>query len=124
MYLFMFLLVFAVIFAFMWVAISSRGRSYGYGESYELDPVISVENFRPSDQRIREEIFDRLIGHAEVDAREIQVDVQRGEVNLLGKVPSKRGRHMVEELAKGVGGVYHVKNNLVVESHSVNAKIA
>ena len=115
MYGLMIFLVFAILFAFIWVAISSRRTLNGYGESYEVDSSISAEDYRQADERIREEILDRLIAHEheDVDPKQIKVTVEKGEVTLTGRVPSKRARHMVEDLAYAPSGVYHVWNHLV-----------
>jgi hypothetical protein len=71
-------------------------------------------NYRRSDARILEDVSDRLTEDAYVDASEIQVDVQDGEVTLAGTVDRREARRRAEDVAEGVPGVRYVMNNLRV----------
>lgn len=71
-----------------------------------------------SDDRIREDVNDRLTEDYWVDASRIGVTVAGGEVTLDGAVDSKRAKRRAEDLADDVTGVKHVQNNLRVDSTS------
>ena len=68
--------------------------------------------YRRSDERIREDINDRLTDHAYLDASDIEVNVKEGEVTLLGKVFDRTDKRLAEDVAESVSGVKHVQNNL------------
>lgn len=67
-----------------------------------------------SDARIHEDVCDRLTEASEVDAADIDVEVQGGEVALRGTVLDRGMRQRAEEIAEAVGGVAHVRNELRV----------
>ncbi len=71
-----------------------------------------------SDDRIREDVNDRLTDDYWVDASRIGVVVSAGEVTLDGTVDSKSDKRRAEDLADAVSGVKHVQNNLRVDSSS------
>lgn len=72
------------------------------------------KNYSRSDERIREDVSDRLTDDPLVDASEIEVGVQNQEVTLTGTVASRNERRLAEECADGVSGVKYVQNNLRV----------
>jgi len=65
-----------------------------------------------SDERIREDVSDRLSDDDEVDASEITVTVSNGEVRLEGRVPDRHSKHRAEDIAESVSGVREVSNQL------------
>jgi osmotically-inducible protein OsmY len=71
--------------------------------------------WRRSDQRIAEDVNDRLTDDPDVDASDIEVRVESGEVTLSGTVDSRVARRRAEDLAEDVRGVGHVQNNLRVQ---------
>ena len=70
--------------------------------------------YRRSDERIAEEVHDRLTDDPRLDASEIQVDINGGEVTLTGNVASRADRRRAEDIAESVSGVSYVLNNLRV----------
>ncbi len=48
------------------------------------------QGYQRSDERIHEEVCERLTQHGKLDARNIQVQVNRGEVTLAGSVDIAR----------------------------------
>ncbi|HEX6012017.1 MAG TPA: BON domain-containing protein [Geminicoccaceae bacterium] len=72
------------------------------------------KGYKRSDQRIQEDVNDRLYDDPYVDASEIDVSVSGGEVTLSGTVDSRNARRRAESLAEQVSGVTHVQNNLRV----------
>ncbi|HEX2115671.1 MAG TPA: BON domain-containing protein [Alphaproteobacteria bacterium] len=67
-----------------------------------------------SDERIREDVSDRLTDDPGVDASEIDIQVSNGEVTLSGTVHSRWQKRRAEDIAEDVSGVKHVQNNLRV----------
>jgi osmotically-inducible protein OsmY len=67
-----------------------------------------------SDERIREDVSDRLADNPILDASDIEVSVSGGEVTLSGSVDSRYSKRLAEDLADEVSGVQHVQNNLRV----------
>ncbi len=67
-----------------------------------------------SDDRIREDVSDRLTDNPILDATEIEVVVVSGEVTLSGRVDSRYSKRLAEDVAEDVSGVQHVQNNLRV----------
>jgi osmotically-inducible protein OsmY len=68
-----------------------------------------------SDDRIREDINDRLTDDYYIDASEIEVTVSNGEVTLSGTVMSRQVKRRAEDIAEDVSGVRHVQNNLRIQ---------
>jgi osmotically-inducible protein OsmY len=72
------------------------------------------KGYTRSDDRIREDVCDRLTDDPHVDASEIDVRVANGEVTLSGTVTDRTAKRHAEDLAERIGGVRHVQNNLRV----------
>lgn len=68
--------------------------------------------YRRSDERIREDINDRLTDHPYIDASDIEVTVNNGEVKLNGVVESRQAKRLAEDIAESVSGVTDVENRL------------
>jgi hypothetical protein len=79
-----------------------RGEHRGHGP----------RGYRRSDERIREDVNDRLTDDSWLDASDIEVAVHDGEVTLTGNVSSRADKRRAEDLADDVSGVVHVQNNL------------
>jgi len=73
-------------------------------------------NYTRSDNRIEEDVNDRLTNHPGLDARGITVSVEKCEVTLSGNVPSRSDKRWADDCAESVPGVKHVQNNLRVRS--------
>ena len=71
-----------------------------------------------SDERIREDVSDRLSDDPYVDASEIEVSVSSCEVTLSGTVDSRDAKRRAEDIAEQVSGVRHVQNNLRVQQQT------
>jgi osmotically-inducible protein OsmY len=70
------------------------------------------KNYVRSDDRIREDVSDRLSDDSHLDASAIEVTVVSGEVTLVGQVEDRRAKRRAEDCADDVSGVNHVQNNL------------
>lgn len=72
------------------------------------------KGYQRADERIREEVCERLARHGEIDASEIEVQVREGEVVLQGQVDSRWTKRMAEDVIESVFGVREVNNQLRV----------
>lgn len=75
-------------------------------------------NYTRSDDRIREDVNDKLTEDWAVDARNVTVAVNDGEVTLDGTVSTRLQKRRAEDCADDVSGVKHVQNNLRVQDRS------
>jgi hypothetical protein len=67
-----------------------------------------------SDERIRDDVCDGLTMHGEIDAGDVEVKVQDGEVTLSGTVADRRQKRVAEDVADACIGVKDVHNDLRV----------
>ncbi|RPI33260.1 MAG: BON domain-containing protein [Chloroflexota bacterium] len=79
---------------------------------------IGPSGYQRSDDRICEEVCDRLTMHGQIDASDVEVSVEDGVVNLTGTVESRRTKRMVEDTAESVAGVNDVNNQLQVQERA------
>jgi hypothetical protein len=98
-----------------------RGRERDYEDEFGQGQRGNFEgrgpkNYIRANERIRDDVSDRLTDDPYVDASEIEVQVQNGEVTLNGSVENRNQRHRVELIAEQVSGVHHVQNNLRVHA--------
>ena len=68
-----------------------------------------------TDQRIYEEVCERLSEHDRIDASEIQVAVENGEVTLSGRLRSRNQKRLATDVADRVHGVRDVHNSIRLE---------
>lgn len=73
------------------------------------------KGYTRSDDRIREDVNDRLTDDHRIDAGDIEVSVSNGEVTLSGTVRSRDEKRRAEDIAEAVSGVKHVQNNVRVQ---------
>jgi osmotically-inducible protein OsmY len=76
------------------------------------------KGYSRSDERIKEDVNDRLSDDVFVDASEIEVTVNQGEVTLTGTVNEKSEKRRAEDIAERVSGVRNVENRIKVTSSS------
>jgi osmotically-inducible protein OsmY len=72
------------------------------------------KGYRRSDERIREDVNDRLTDYDFLDASDIEVAVSQCVVSLDGSVDSRWAKRIAEDIAETVSGVSDVQNNLRV----------
>jgi hypothetical protein len=89
--------------------ISQRGAGMRAGSMHRGR---GPRDYKRSDDRIREDVCDRLTDHDDIDASEITVKVEGGEVTLEGTVDDRRLKWMAEELVSSCSGVREVHNQL------------
>jgi hypothetical protein len=89
---------------------SGQSGSYGGGRFSGHGP----RGYQRSDDRIREDVCELLTRHGEIDAREMEVEVQAATVILRGTTDTGRTRRLAEELVEEIPGVRDVQNELRV----------
>lgn len=92
-----------------------RGRLYEF--EHQREPSFAgrgPKGYRRSDERIREDVCDRLGDDPRVDATDIDVTVKDGEVILAGTVRSREEKRRSEDMAETISGVRDIQNNLRV----------
>ena len=75
---------------------------------------VGPKGYEQNDEQIMEEACQRLSQHGQLDASDIEVDVQNGEVILSGMVDDRRAKRMAEDTVESVPGVWDVRNNLSI----------
>ena len=90
-----------------------QGRFQGGGQMRGQNR--GPKGYKRSDERIREDLCDRLSDHHEVDSSDVEVKVQSGEVILSGHVTERRHKHLIEQLAESISGVQDVRNEIRVK---------
>jgi hypothetical protein len=91
----------------------TRGRFTGRGP----------KGYSRSDARIREDVSDRLEQHGEIDASEIEVRVESGEVTLEGTVSDRLTKRLAEEVVEDYPGVKQVHNRIRVQGETAQSTI-
>jgi len=77
-----------------------RGGFYGRGP----------KGYTRSDERVREDVCERLSWNDEIDATDVSVRVESGEVTLEGTVPTRHMKRLATDVAEEVNGVQDVHN--------------
>lgn len=71
---------------------------------------VGPKGYQRSDERIREDICERLAHARHVDVREVEVEVQGGVVRLTGNVRDRRQKYCIEDIVDDVFGVREIHN--------------
>ncbi len=72
------------------------------------------KGYRRSDERIYDDVCSNLWQHGQIDASDIDVSVENGEVTLKGTVDSRSTKRMAEDTADSIPGVQDVHNQLKI----------
>jgi len=97
---------------------ADRGWNIGSASDREAERTSfrgrGPKNYQRSDERIREEVCERLTMDHDVDASELEIEVQGGVVTLDGSVNERHAKRIAEDIADSVRGVKDVQNNIRV----------
>lgn len=74
------------------------------------------KGYTRSDERIKDDVNDRLSDDSFIDASEIDVTCEGCEVVLTGTVDTKEEKRRAEDIAERISGVKNVENRLKVRS--------
>lgn len=108
-------------------------RSYSGAQSSEIDyggdtaasggyRGLGPRNYKRSDERIRDDVCEALTIDTRVDASDMEVTVENGEVALSGTVQSRPQKRRAEDLAESVSGVTDVHNRLRISGEAGRAE--
>jgi len=108
-----------------WLRDSEQGgRFYGggrYGQRGERPGFFrrlfnkGPKGYQRSDERLREDISERLMEADNIDSSEVSVQVVSGKVNLEGTVPDRYMKHAIEDLVDACPGVQDIDNRVRVD---------
>lgn len=76
---------------------------------------VSPRGYRRSDERIFEDICERLKQHGRINARNIEVNVKDSEVTLKGTIDDRLGKYLAEDLVEKVHGVKDIQNQIRIQ---------
>jgi hypothetical protein len=95
---------------------NEQGQFSVRGDWSETGPYrgMGPRNYVRSDERIYEEVCERLTRHGQVDASEIEIEVKDGEITLNGTVNTRREKRMAEDALETVSGMREIHNRLRV----------
>lgn len=104
---------------------SSRGEDYGrggYGAATRGGSLVGPsfrgkgpKGYVRSDERLREDICERLTDDHEIDASDVSVQARGGVVTLEGTVGARAIKHRIEDIVEQCGGVSDIRNHLTVK---------
>jgi osmotically-inducible protein OsmY len=73
------------------------------------------KGYTRTDERIKEDVHERLTEDSMIDATNIEVDVKSGEVFLKGTVKNRQEKRRAEDIIENISGVKNVENHVKVE---------
>lgn len=72
------------------------------------------KGYQRSDERLREDISERLLEARYIDSSDVTVEVSGAKVVLEGTVPERRMKHAIEDLVDACPGVQDIENRIRV----------
>jgi hypothetical protein len=78
---------------------------------YALGP----KGYQRSDERLREDISERLMAAHHIDSSDVTVEVAGAKVVLDGTVPERRMKHAIEDLVDACPGVQDIDDKIRVK---------
>lgn len=91
---------------------SGPNRRVVLERNYARYAGIGPRNYRRADERVWEDINERLTAHPDIDASDIDVTVEDGVVTLNGTVNSRGARRLAEEIIDDIRGIKDIHNKL------------
>lgn len=90
------------------------GNRYGGSSWLSENRGKGPKNYQRSDDRIKEDVNDKLSDDWGIDASDIDVEVNNGEVTLSGTVNSRNAKRRAEDIVEMISGVRNVENRIRV----------
>jgi len=75
---------------------------------------VTIEHYQHSDERLREDICERLMQADYIDSSKVSVEVTGAKVILEGTVPDRHMKHVIEDLVDACPGVQDIDNRIRV----------
>lgn len=88
-----------------------QGSGSGSGPGRRVSP----KGYQRSDERIREDLCERLAHDDRLEVQDVEVQVSGGVVTLTGAVRDRRQKYCVEDIADDIFGVREVHNRIRVQ---------
>jgi CBS domain-containing protein len=110
----------------VWSGSSALGRrtdtGYGAGGTAYGAPGVArnrgPKGWHRSDERIHDDVCERLASEQGIDPSDVTVEVRDGDVVLAGTVPDRVMKYRIEDIVDGCSGVRDVDNRLRVSRAS------
>ncbi|HEY0744313.1 MAG TPA: BON domain-containing protein [Chryseosolibacter sp.] len=101
---------------------AARRRGFDPNEIQRMKPGYhrgkGPRTYQRSDVRILDDVHDILLEDPYVDASEVEIDVQKGEVILTGWVEDRNMKRRVDDIVGNVSGITHFENRLRVRKQT------
>lgn len=81
------------------------------------------KGYRRSDEKMKDDACEVLMRDYELDASEIEVEVEDGILFLTGEVSSRKDKKRAESLVENLTGITDVQNKLIVKKSEVQGWI-
>ena len=98
---------------------TNNGRNFSTGANSGVHKGKGPKSYKRTDDRILEDINDRMCDNPYLDASEIEVTVKDGDVILTGRVEDREAKRLAADIGEEVKGVQNVENRLHVRIHGI-----
>jgi osmotically-inducible protein OsmY len=97
-------------------------QAYGQGRGRARGPhTRGPKGYQRSDERLKEDISERLMESHYIDSSDVTVEVRGAKVVLEGTVPGRHMKHAIEDIVDACPGVQDIDNRVRVMSTSQSA---
>lgn len=96
-------------------SMGSYGRDNDMGSGMTSHRGKGPKGYQRSDERLKEMVSEALEDEHGVDASDVEVKVENGEVTLTGTVQDRSQKRRAEDCAEGVRGIRDVHNQIRVK---------
>jgi len=100
---------------------AGRGDWNRWGSGEDPGPRRGPKGYTRSDERVKDDVCERLMQEHDLDVGEISIEVQNGKVTLEGSVPDRGMKHRIEDIACGCMGVKDVENRVRVSRETAGS---
>lgn len=98
--------------------LNSKDEKRGHGWGLKGNAGLGPKGYRRSDESIKDDVCERLTQDPVIDATEIEVEVEDGEVILSGSVAGRIEKSRAADILVEIRGVKNIVNRLTVEGGS------
>ncbi len=91
------------------------GQSGQFGRGFQSQTMARApKGYKRSDDRIKDDITERLMMYPDIDLSDVEILVKDGEVTLRGTIEDRNVKRIAEDVAESVFGIRDVLNELRV----------
>lgn len=101
---------------------NSPSSNYGSGGGLSGAKRQGPKGYTRSDDRLKDDVCDRLMQHHELDISAISIEVQDGKVTLEGSVPDRWMKHHIEDVVDGCNCVKDVENRIRISRDEMGSE--